>query len=140
MSEAFLIDETTKNEIVKEDPKSSDLIKPVLRGRDIVPWYGENQGYYMLCTFPALNIEIDSFQGSIKKHLLTFGKQRLEQSGVKGSRKKATNKWFETQDTIAYHRDFEKPKIMYQTFQVKPCFIYDESGLLCNNSMWIIPT
>lgn len=139
LTDAFLFDEEVRNKIVNEDPKSADLIKPALRGRDIVPWYGENQGYYMLCMFPALNIEIDSYP-SIKKHLLTFGEQRLEQSGAKGSRKKTTNKWFETQDTIAYHADFEKPKIMYQTFQVKPCFIYDESGLLCNNSMWIIPT
>ena len=29
---------------------------------------------------------------------------------------------------------------MYQKFQVKPCFIFDESGLYCNDSMWIIPT
>jgi hypothetical protein len=28
---------------------------------------------------------------------------------------------------------------MYQVFQVKPCFIYDEQGLYCNNSIWIIP-
>jgi len=139
LTEAFLFDEETKNKIINEDPKSSDLIKPVLRGRDVVPWYGKNQGYYMLCTFPALNIEIDDYP-SIKRHLLTFGEQRLEQSGAKGSRKKTTNKWFEIQDTIAYHADFDRPKIMYQTFQVKPCFIYDESGLLCNNSMWIIPT
>ena len=27
---------------------------------------------------------------------------------------------------------------MYQIFQTKPCFIYDEQGLYCNNSMWII--
>jgi hypothetical protein len=37
-----------------------------------------------------------------------------------------------------YYQEFEKPKIMYQIFQVKPCFIYDEQGLYCNNSMWII--
>ena len=29
---------------------------------------------------------------------------------------------------------------MYQKFQVKPCFIFDEQGLYCNDSMWIIPT
>ncbi len=29
---------------------------------------------------------------------------------------------------------------MYQAFQVKPCFIFDEQSLYCNNSMWIIPT
>ena len=35
-------------------------------------------------------------------------------------------------------RSFEKAKIMYQVLQVKPCFIYDNKGLLCNNSMWFI--
>jgi hypothetical protein len=29
---------------------------------------------------------------------------------------------------------------MYQVMQVKPCFIYDEEGLYCNNSIWFIPT
>ena len=29
---------------------------------------------------------------------------------------------------------------MYQAFQVKPWFIYDETGLYCNNSMWFIPS
>src|SRR5690606_33197172 len=91
------------------------------------------------CTFPALNIDIEKYP-SVKNHLLSFGKDRLEQSGKPGSRKKTNNKWFETQDTIAYYNDFKKPKIMYQKFQVKPCFIYDEKGLYCNDSMWIIPT
>lgn len=29
---------------------------------------------------------------------------------------------------------------MYQRFQIKPCFIYDEEGQYCNDSVWIIPT
>jgi hypothetical protein len=77
---------------------------------------------------------------AIKNHLLSFGIERLEQSGAKGSRKKTSNKWFETQDTINYYEQFAKPKIMYQAFQVKPCFIYDEQGFYSNNSMWFIPT
>lgn len=64
---------------------------------------------------------------------------KLEQSGKAGSRKKTSFKWFETQDSIAYWEEFEKPKIMYQVMQVKPCFIYDDQGAYCNNSMWIIP-
>ncbi len=139
LTEAFIIDELTKNTIVTEDTNASEIIHPVLRGRDIMPWHGIHQGAWMICTFPALNISINDYP-SVKKHFLDFGEKRLSQSGEKGSRKKTNNKWFETQDTIAYHADFKKPKIMYQTFQVKPCFIYDEQGLYCNNSMWIIPT
>ena len=76
----------------------------------------------------------------MKKHFLEYGRKRLEQTGVPGSRKKTSNKWFETQDQIAYWRQFKRPKIMYQKFQTRPCFIYDEEGLFCNDSMWIIPT
>lgn len=139
LTEAFIIDGATKNKIIQSDPKSEKLIRPVLRGRDISPWYAHDEDFFIICTFPALQINIDDFLG-IKNHLLSFGIERLEQSGKKGSRKKTSNKWFETQDTIAYYADFERPKIMYQRFQVKPCFIFDEQGLYCNDSMWIIPT
>ncbi|MDB9487830.1 TaqI-like C-terminal specificity domain-containing protein [Dolichospermum circinale CS-537/01] len=46
--------------------------------------------------------------------------------------------WWELR-ACDYYQEFEKPKIMYQIFQTKSCFIYDEQGLYCNNSMWIIP-
>jgi len=139
LTEAFVIDETTKQNIVSKDDKAFDIIKPILRGRDIKPWIGTSDDCYIIGTFPSLNLEIENYP-SIKEYLLTFGEERLAQSGNKGSRKKTSNKWFETQDTIAYYKEFQKPKIMYQIFQVKPCFIYDEQGLFCNNSMWIIPT
>ena len=139
LTEAFLINETTKQYLLRDDPNAIEIIKPVLRGRDINKWTtGESNGY-IIGTFPALNIDIEKYP-SIKKHLLGFGKERLEQTGDKGSRKKTNNKWFETQDTFAYWETFTKPKIMYQKFQVKPCFIYDEKGLYCNDSMWIIPS
>ena len=139
LTEAFLIDEETKKQLIDEDNKAVEIIKPVIRGRDILPWSNGAIESYLIGTFPSLNIDIENYI-SIKNHLLSFGKDRLEQSGNKGSRKKTNNKWFETQDAIGYYQEFAKPKIMYQKFQVKPCFIFDKSGLYCNDSMWIIPT
>jgi small nuclear ribonucleoprotein (snRNP)-like protein len=139
LTEAFLIDEETKKQLLDEDNKAVEIIKPVIRGRDILPWSNGAIESYLIGTFPSLNIDIENYI-SIKNHLLSFGKERLEQSGNQGSRKKTNNKWFETQDAIGYYQEFAKPKIMYQKFQVKPCFIYDEDGLYCNDSMWIIPT
>jgi len=139
LTEAFLIDEETKKKLIYEDKKASEIIKPVIRGRDISAWSNGAIESFLIGTFPSLNIDIEN-HASIKNHLLSFGKERLEQSGNKGCRKKTNNKWFETQDAIGYYEEFAKPKIMYQAFQVKPCFIYDENGLFCNNSMWFIPT
>ncbi|MBS9781566.1 MAG: N-6 DNA methylase, partial [Gammaproteobacteria bacterium] len=138
-SKAFFIDEIKKNEIINEDMISSKIIFPFVQGRDISRYGYTNIENYLIGTFPAFSLNIDEFIG-VKNHLLSFGKERLEQSGKKGSRKKTTNKWFETSDSINYYKSFEEPKIMYQKFQVKPCFIFDESGLYCNDSMWIIPT
>ena len=73
---------------------------------------------------------------AVKTHLLSFGKERLEQTGkeyvVNGekikARKKTTNKWFETQDTIAYMDDFLKQKILWKRVGSLIRFSYDENG------------
>ncbi|MBD2149543.1 class I SAM-dependent DNA methyltransferase [Pseudanabaena sp. FACHB-1277] len=137
LTEAFLVNDEQKDRMLEKDSKSSELLKPLLRGRTIKKWYAEQDNLWLIGTFPALDIDIDDYP-AIRDHLLSFGKERLEQSGKKGSRKKTSGKWFETQDNIAYWQEFEKPKIMYQVFQVNPCFIYDDQGLYCNNSMWFI--
>ena len=137
LTEAFLVDDEEKAQMVMKDPKSSELLKPVLRGRTIKKWYAEQDNLWLIGTFPVLNISIDDYP-AVRDHLLRFGRKRLEQSGEEGSRKKTSSDWFETQDNIAYWQEFEMPKIMYQKFQVKPCFIYDDQELYCNDSMWII--
>lgn len=139
LSDAFFIDDSTKEFLIEKDSNSAELIRPLLRGRNIQAWQQVSDDQYLICTFPALHLDIEKYP-AIKNHLLSFGIERLEQSGAKGSRKKTSNKWFETQDTINYYEQFAKPKIMYQAFQVKPCFIYDEQGFYSNNSMWFIPT
>ena len=74
----------------------------------------------------------------MKKYLLSFGIERLEQTGkvhnVNGekikARKKTSNKWFETQDSISYWEDFSKPKIVYPNKYMP--FVYDEANFLTN--------
>ena len=138
-SEAFFVDKDLMTLLVEKDQSAESVLFPFLKGRDLNKWQKPTVDNYLIGTFPSLNLDIDNFT-SIKNHLLGFGKERLEQSGLNGSRKKTNNKWFETQDAIGYWQEFAKPKIMYQVFQVKPNFIFDDQGLYCNNSMWIIPT
>ncbi|MHB1107702.1 MAG: Eco57I restriction-modification methylase domain-containing protein [Lutibacter sp.] len=139
LSEAFFIDREKRDSLIKKDKTADSILFPFVKGRDLNKWQKPTVDNYLIGTFPSLNLDIDNFT-SIKEHLLSFGKEKLEQNGLKGSRKKTNNNWFETQDTISYWKEFSKPKIMYQVFQVKPCFIFDEQNLYCNNSMWIIPT
>ena len=125
-NEAFIIDEETKNKLIKEDKKSKEIIKPLLRGRDIKKYNYDFKKLYLICTFPSLNLNISDYP-AIEKYLKSFGK-RLEQSGETGCRKKTNNKWFETQDATAYYKDFEKPKIVWASVGENE-YSYIEKGI-----------
>jgi hypothetical protein len=126
-NEAFIISQDTRHEIIKLDKKNSEIIKPILRGRDLKKYTYYFSQQWLICTFPSLNIDIKDYP-FIEKYLLQIGKSRLEQSGQKGSRKKTSNKWYETQDSIGYWRDFERPKIIWGEISDKPKFAYDEDN------------
>ena len=125
-NEAFIIDEETKNKLIEEDKKSKEIIKPLLRGRDIKRYSYDFKNLYLICTFPALNLNISDYP-AIEKYLKSFGK-RLEQSGEIGCRKKTIHKWFEMQDTIAYYKDFEKFKIVWASVGENE-YSYIEKGI-----------
>lgn len=161
LTEAFVIDEETKSKIVSNDPKAKELIKPFLLGRNIAPYGTGKHTHYLIIVPKGYTIkknlhpsnpnfvaepiprygymEFDAawnwFKNnypSVAQHLLQF-KIKAETRTDKG------DFWWELR-ACDYYDKFEQPKIMYQKFQVKPCFIYDEMGLFCNDSMWIIPS
>ena len=136
-NDAFFIDGATRNRLIAEDPKSAELIMPLLRGRDIQAWVPDLVDQYLIGTLPSLQLDIDNYP-AIKKHLLSFGIERLEQSGAKGARKKTPNKWFETQDTISYYKEFSKPKIMYPNMTSLFPFIFDDKGYYGNDKTFMI--
>jgi tRNA1(Val) A37 N6-methylase TrmN6 len=124
-NEAFIIDDIKRNELIKVDEKNAEIIKPIIRGRDLKKYSYEYQNLWVISTFPSLKINIEDYP-KIKKRFIEIGKKRLEQSGEVGSRKKTSNKWFETQDSISYWRDFEKPKIVWGEISDKPKFAFDD--------------
>lgn len=136
-NDAFFIDGAARDRLIAADPKCAELIKPLLRGRDIQPWMPEWDEQYLIGTLPALQLTIEDYP-AIKNHLLSFTIERLEQSGAKGARKKTQNKWFETQDTIAYYQEFSKPKIMYPNMTSLFPFIFDDKGYYGNDKTFMI--
>ena len=136
-NEAFIINGEKRAELIAQDPKNAEIIRPILRGRDIKRYGYEFADLYIITTFPSLKIDIESYP-AVKQHLLSFGYDRLKQTGEKGSRKKTNNKWFETQDSIGYWEDFSKQKIVYSNMCSEPSFYLDENGFLTNQKCFIL--
>ena len=127
LNAAFIINEETKYQLIAESSNSAEIIQPILRGRDLKKYSYEFSNQWVICTFPSLGLDIKNYP-SIMAYFEKIGRKRLAQSGIEGSRKKTNNQWFETQDSIAYWQDFNKPKIVWGEISDKPKFAFDDSN------------
>jgi hypothetical protein len=130
-NEAFIIDNTKRDELIKKDSKSAELIRPILRGRDIKRYGYEFADQYIIATFPSRKYDIDNYP-AVRDYLLGYGRKKLEQSGKPGARKKTTHKWFETQDPIAYWDDFSKQKIIWGNLNLSAAFAVAPQNMFVN--------
>jgi len=82
LNEAFIISTEKRDEILSnckdedERRRTAELIRPILRGRDIKRYSYDWAGLWLVSTFPARKYDIDSFP-SVKKYLLSYASQYL---------------------------------------------------------------
>ena len=150
-NDAFIISTEKRNEILAnckdedERQRTAELIRPILRGRDIKRYGYDWANLWLIATFPSCHYDIEQYP-AVKDYLLSYGIERLEQTGkthiVDGekvkSRKKTNNKWFETQDSISYWEDFYKPKVLWKIIGCNINFCFDERQFVCNNAVDIM--
>lgn len=139
-NDAFIITEEIKNELIKDDKNSGEIIKPFLRGRDVNKWNVDWDGLYLI--FTRKGVDIDAYP-AVKEYLLQWKdrlipKQEKNQKGL--GRKPGSYKWYEIQDSIAYYEEFEKSKIIYPNIFKDAIFAYDDKGFYSNQKTFIIPT
>ena len=151
-NDAFIISSETREKILEncadesEKQRTSAIIRPILRGRDIKRYSYEYADQYIIATFPSRQYNIDDYP-TLKQFLLSFGIERLEQTGkeyiIDGekvkARKKTNNKWFETQDSISYWDEFSKPKIVWaELSRTGNSFAYSDDGAMVLNTCYIL--
>lgn len=133
-NDAFFIDRETRERLIAEDPKSAELIKPLLRGRDIMAWEARWDELYLINTHngikdSVLPINIDEYP-IIKKHLDKFF-EKLSKRQDKGITPYNLR-------NCDYYQEFSKPKIMYPNMTSLFPFIYDEKGFFGNDKTFMI--
>ncbi|HXK48846.1 MAG TPA: N-6 DNA methylase [Clostridiales bacterium] len=102
LNEAFIIDTATKEKLCKEDQKSAEIIKPILRGRDIKRYSYEWAGLWLLAT--GYDINVPKKYPAVYKHLLKYEEQAKKRDD------QGTNWW--NLRACAYYNEFEKEKIV----------------------------
>jgi len=146
LNEAFVIDFATRERLIAEDPKSAELIKPWLRGRDIGKWKAEWNGLYLINIPSSANkkwpwskakTESEAIRLFEKNHLALYRhlyqwKSQLQKRDDQGKF------WWELR-SCAYYKEFECPKIVYPNITKTNIFAFDATGILTNQKCFIIP-
>lgn len=124
-NEAFIIDEETKNKLILEDKKSKEIIKPLLRGRDIKRYSYDFKNLYLINTHNGIKeknilpIDINKYS-AIKKHLDKYYSD-LEVRQDKGITPYNLR-------NCAYLENFEKSKIVWASVGENE-YSYIEKGI-----------
>ncbi|MCW0511193.1 TaqI-like C-terminal specificity domain-containing protein [Riemerella anatipestifer] len=134
-NEAFIIDGKKKDELIAEDPKSAEIIRPILRGRDIKRYSYDFADLWLINTHNGIKekgikpINIDNYP-AVKAHLDNYYPQ-LEKRADKG----------ETPYNLrncAYMEDFYKQKIVWKIIGSNINFLIDNEGMFYNNAANIL--
>ncbi len=141
LNEAFVIDEVTKDKLIAEDPKSAEVIKPFLAGRDIKRYQTPVSDRWLIFTrrgidikrYPAIIKYLEQFKDQLKPKPKTWP----DEKGWTG-RKPGSYEWYEIQDAVDYYEEFEKEKIIYPNICKQPEFVYDKNNLYTNQKCFII--
>ncbi len=145
-NKAFVIDQSTKDRLIAEDPRSAEIIKPFLAGRDIKrfkqpesdkylilfksgdtrKWFGEGLSESdakakMAEAFPAVMNWLQPFESKAK------------------ARYDKGHYWWELR-ACDYYDEFEKPKIIVPTIVKSASYAYDYKSYYGNDKTTIIPT
>lgn len=138
-NEAFIISAKLAGELIAQDSKSKEVIKPTIRGRDVGKYRVTSQELFLI--FTRKGTEINRYP-AVKKHLQKF-QERLEPrpKGHAGSwpgRKPGPYKWFEIQDNVAFFQEFERPKIVWGELSDAPKFAFDDRGYYAEATLFVM--
>jgi hypothetical protein len=129
-NEAFIIDENIKNELIKKDSKSLEIIKPLLRGKDIKKYSVIFANKWLINSHNNPPVNIENYQ-AIKEHLDQYY-DKLEKRSDKGITSYNLR-------SCAYLSSFEKDKIIYPEIASNPnAFEYDKNGYYLDKTAFLI--
>ncbi|MBQ9168141.1 MAG: hypothetical protein IJX67_07010 [Oscillospiraceae bacterium] len=137
LNDAFIISAEKREELIKEDPMSAEIIRPILRGRDIKRYGYQFAELYLIVShngnkknkIPRINI--DEYP-AIKRHLSLFGEKLIKRADQGDTPFNLRN--------CVYMDDFSKQKIVWGNLCLSAQFALAEEDIYINApSPMIVP-
>jgi type I restriction-modification system DNA methylase subunit len=137
LNEAFVIDRPTRDRLIREDQKSTELIKPWIRGKDIKRWTHEFHDLYVIIVRFGFHTELRKYP-AILRHLSKFEEKLKARGQCKTSRSGAgegQHHWLEWDNNPSpeYVSIFDSARIGLPTIKKAHGFSFVKGGRCQNN-------
>jgi len=141
-NEAFIITKEKRDELIKKSPNSAEIIRPILRGRDIKRYGYDFAGLYLLFIPWHFPLHLDtSITGASKvaenvfkeEYPAVYNHLKIYKNILSARNTAETGiryEWYALQRWGAnYWNDFFKQKIIFQEMVLEPSFMFDCNGM-----------
>ncbi len=145
LNETFVINRRKRDELVEADPRSAELIRPWLRGRDIKRWKADWAGQYVIAiqnsgdasaSNPwATEVSEESARAAFATHYPAVHDYFSQSEQSLRTRSDQGRFWWELR-ACAYYPEFDQPKIVFNRFINAPTFAFDTSGTYHNDACY----
>ncbi len=134
-NDAFIIDNETREALLAEDSKSGEILKPLLRGRDIKRYRAKRAEKWLITTHNGYGdvppIDIGDYP-AVKRHLDRF------HSRIVAREDQGTTPY--NLRHCAYYPEFMRDKIVWSDISTKPAFTMMKAGVYLLNTAYMITT
>ena len=146
-NEAFVISDAVRQQLIDEDMRSDELIRPLLRGRNLRKWIAESNNEYLIVITSSANREwqwtnaendteaeqiFAETYPAIHNYLSNY-RDRLIARDDQGM-------YFWELRSCTYYTEFERPKIVYRRIAKTIDAFIDTNGTICLDTTYFIPT
>ncbi|WP_449258274.1 Eco57I restriction-modification methylase domain-containing protein [Chlorobium limicola] len=149
LNAAFIIDTEKRDVLIEQDSKSSKIIKPILRGRDVSKYGYEWAGLWLIIakygSYKTLSIDypaVFNYLKQFEKELKKRGQCQYSRSGKNsiGNEYIGQHHWLELDNNPKddYLEEFAKEKLVWKRIGSILRFGYDSSGVYCQDSTCIM--
>jgi hypothetical protein len=143
-NEAFIVDETTRDQLIANDSKSAEILHPWLEGKDLRRWYQDGRNLWIilsrqgtdLSNYPAIAEHLSQYREALEPKPAHW--QPSQPSGQWKGRKSGPYNWHEIQDRTSYWRKFFADKVVSTKISLRPTFSIDRSSSVLSNTAYLI--
>ena len=144
-NEAFVVDRETRDRLIAEHPSSAEVLKPMIKGRNVKRWQINSTEQYLIKIESSENKQHPWSGKSTEEAKKIFAKTypaihtRFDEFREKLINRDDQGKFFWELRSCRYWQDIETPKIVYPDIAPEGSFAFDTNNLYPEATLFFIP-